>query len=64
MPEQVKARTQSNVDSHARYHGGDWLTVEKEGSGKVPVLTCVCSCGNRVYIAADEVYRRRETPRG
>ena len=30
MPEQIKAHTKSNGDSHARYHDGDWLTVQAE----------------------------------
>lgn len=62
MTEQIKAHTQRNVDSHARYHGGDWLTVVAEASEEFPAITALCSGGNTLYIQTDEVYKRRELP--
>lgn len=60
MPEQIKAHTKSNVDSHARFHDGDWLTVQAEADAKgFPAIVATCASGTTLYIQTDEVYRRR-----
>lgn len=67
MAEQIKAHTMGTrrepaaMDSHARYHDGDWLTVAAEADQVVPGhLVCTCSCGNVVYVHEPHVYRRRK----
>jgi len=62
---EIKAKTKGSSDPHARYHHRDWLAVITEGNptSQFPILRCICSCGNEVYVHTDQVYRRREVRR-
>lgn len=75
MPEQIKTRSGSGTDSHARFHSGDdWLEVIEEdfmaaeglsrraNAGEPRTLLCRCACGNAVYVLSGDVRRRRERP--